>query len=101
MLFRSQVLDKVEEELGELRAELQSGNLDRIRGEFGDLMFSMVNLSRFLDVNPDEALERTNLKFIARFKYLEDAASRSGKQLKDMSLSEMDAFWNEAKSLGY
>ena len=97
---QEQVLDKVEEELRELRAEIRSGNIDRIRAEFGDLMFSMVNLSRFLDVNPDEALERTNGKFIARFQYLENAARQNGKNLRDMSLDEMDVFWNEAKSKG-
>lgn len=97
---QEQVLDKVEEELRELRAEIRAGNTDRTRAEFGDLLFSMVNLSRFLDVNPDEALERTNLKFIARFQYLEQAASHSGKSLQDMTLEEMDVYWNEAKSKG-
>lgn len=97
---QEQVLDKVEEELRELRAEIRSGNTDRIKSEFGDLMFSMVNLSRFLNVNPDEALERTNSKFIARFQYLEQAAKHIGKSLQDMSLEEMDVFWNEAKSKG-
>jgi len=97
---KEQVLDKVEEELKELRVELKAGNTDKIKSEFGDLLFSLVNLSRFIDVNPDEALERTNLKFIARFRYLEDAARESGKKLTDMSLTEMDVFWNEAKSKG-
>ncbi|MFM8949903.1 MAG: nucleoside triphosphate pyrophosphohydrolase [Bacteroidota bacterium] len=97
---QEQVLDKVEEELRELRAEIRAGNTDRTRAEFGDLMFSMVNLSRFLDVNPDEALERTNLKFIARFQYLEESARNSGKSLQDMTLEEMDVYWNEAKSKG-
>lgn len=97
---KTQVLDKVEEELSELRVELASGNSSRIEGEFGDLLFSLVNLSRFIDVNPDEALERTNRKFISRFKYLEDAVTAQGKKLTDMSLTEMDEFWNEAKSKG-
>ncbi|MFN5324873.1 MAG: nucleoside triphosphate pyrophosphohydrolase [Bacteroidota bacterium] len=97
---QEQVLDKVEEELKELRAEIRSGNTERMKSEFGDLMFSMVNLSRFLNVNPDEALERTNSKFIARFQYLEQAAKHIGKSLQDMSLEEMDVFWNEAKSKG-
>lgn len=97
---KTQVLDKVEEELGELRVELASGNSSKIEGEFGDLLFSLVNLSRFIDVNPDEALERTNRKFISRFKYLEDAVSAQGKKLTDMSLTEMDTFWNEAKAKG-
>lgn len=97
---REQVLDKVEEELKELRHEMKNGNTDRIKGEFGDLLFSMVNLSRFVDVNPDEALERTNLKFIARFRYLEDEASKRGLKLSEMTLQEMDVFWNEAKQKG-
>ena len=97
---KTQVLDKVEEELSELRVELASGNSSKIEGEFGDLLFSLVNLSRFIDVNPDEALERTNRKFISRFKYLEDAVSAQGKKLTDMSLTEMDTFWNEAKAKG-
>ncbi|HEX5003471.1 MAG TPA: nucleoside triphosphate pyrophosphohydrolase [Bacteroidia bacterium] len=97
---RSQVLDKVEEELQELKEELQGGVPGRIRAEFGDLLFSLVNLSRFIDVNPDEALEQTNRKFISRFKFLEAKASAAGKKLKDMSLSEMDVFWDEAKKQG-
>lgn len=97
---REQVLDKVEEELKELRHELRTGNTDKIKNEFGDLLFSLVNLSRFIEVNPDEALERTNLKFISRFQYLENAAKENGKKLTDMSLNEMDVFWNEAKAKG-
>lgn len=96
-----QVLDKVEEELQELRAELQSGDLNRITGEFGDLLFSLVNLSRFINVNPDEALERTNLKFIRRFQYIEEAARSRGQKLSDMTLAEMDQLWNEAKPTDY
>jgi XTP/dITP diphosphohydrolase len=97
---REQVLDKVEEELRELREELRAGSLDRVQREFGDLMFSLVNLSRFIGVNPDEALERTNLKFISRFKYLEESATNKGRKLTEMSLDEMDVFWNEAKAKG-
>ncbi len=97
---KEQVLDKVEEELRELRHELRTGNTDRIKSEFGDLLFSMVNLSRFVEVNPDEALERTNLKFMARFKYLEEKVAERGLKLTDMSLEEMDVFWNEAKAKG-
>lgn len=96
---KEQVLDKVEEELKELRAELKSGNQNKIENEFGDLLFSLVNFSRFVNVNPDEALERTNRKFISRFLYLEDAARKIGRNLNDMSLSEMDVYWNEAKSM--
>ena len=95
-----QVLDKVEEELRELRDEMRSGNTAGIRNEFGDLLFSLVNLSRFISINPDEALERTNLKFISRFRYLEENAVRSGKKLTEMTLAEMDVYWNEAKEKG-
>jgi XTP/dITP diphosphohydrolase len=95
---KEQVLDKVEEELAELRVELKKGNYDKIENEFGDLLFSLVNFSRFINVNPDEALERTNKKFISRFTYLENAARASGKNLNEMTLAQMDVFWNEAKS---
>jgi len=97
---RSQVLDKVEEELQELKDELKGGAPGRIRDEFGDLLFSLVNLSRFIDVNPEEALEQTNRKFISRFMFLESAATAAGKKLKDMTLSEMDVHWEEAKKQG-
>ncbi len=95
-----QVLDKVEEELRELRDEMRLGNTEAIRNEFGDLLFSLVNLSRFINVNPDESLERTNLKFISRFRYLEENALKNGKKLTEMSLAEMDVYWNEAKEKG-
>ena len=68
--------------------------------EFGDLLFSLVNYSRFVDINPETALERTNKKFINRFQYLEEAARANGKSLSDMTLEEMDVYWNEAKALG-
>ncbi|HMT30638.1 MAG TPA: nucleoside triphosphate pyrophosphohydrolase [Bacteroidia bacterium] len=97
---KEQVLDKVEEELKELRVELKKGNTNKIENEFGDLLFSLVNYSRFINVNPEEALERTNRKFISRFVYLENAARDHGKKLTEMSLTEMDVFWNEAKALG-
>ncbi len=93
-----QVWAKVLEELSELRQEVESGsNLKKIEGEFGDLLFALINYSRFIDVNPESALERTNKKFIRRFSYLEEQASKAGKDLKKMNLSEMDVFWNEAK----
>ena len=94
-----QVWEKVQEELSELNAEIQSGNRDKIQSEFGDVLFSMVNYARFINVNPENALERTNKKFINRFQYLEEAAKKSGKKLEDMSLAEMDIFWNEAKKI--
>ena len=94
-----QVWDKVQEELQELQVEVAAGNQDKIEGEFGDVLFSMINYARFLNVNPEDALERTNKKFIKRFQYLESKAGELGKPLMDMSLAEMDVFWNEAKKL--
>ncbi|MCP2025979.1 XTP/dITP diphosphohydrolase [Flavobacterium sp. HSC-32F16] len=94
-----QVWDKVQEELDELQVEVQAGDQDKIEAEFGDVLFSMINYARFLNVNPEDALERTNKKFIKRFQYLESKASELGKPLMDMTLAEMDVFWNEAKKL--
>lgn len=94
-----QVWDKVQEELQELQVEVAEGNQEKIEAEFGDVLFSMINYARFLKVNPEDALERTNKKFIKRFQYLESKASELGKPLMDMSLAEMDVFWNEAKKL--
>ncbi|TGV04565.1 nucleoside triphosphate pyrophosphohydrolase [Flavivirga rizhaonensis] len=95
----NQVWEKVEEELAEFKTEVQSGNQDAMESEFGDVMFSMVNYARFLNINPENALERTNKKFSKRFQYLEEKAKAINKPLKDMSLAEMDVFWEEAKSL--
>ncbi len=95
----NQVWEKVEEELAEFKAEVQSGNQDAMESEFGDVIFSMVNYARFLNINPENALERTNKKFSKRFQYLEEKAQAINKPLKDMSLAEMDIFWEEAKSL--
>lgn len=94
-----QVWDKVQEELQELQDEVKSGNQDAIEAEFGDVLFSMINYARFLKINPEDALERTNKKFIKRFQYLESKAEELGKSLMDMSLAEMDIFWEEAKRL--
>ena len=94
-----QVWDKVQEELEELQVEVAAGNQDKIEAEFGDVLFSMINYARFLNVNPEDALERTNKKFIKRFQYLESKAGELGKPLMDMTLAEMDVFWNEAKKL--
>lgn len=95
-----QVWAKVEEEIGELKYELANENTPGKReDEFGDLLFALINYSRFIDVNPETALERTNRKFIRRFKYLEEEAAKEGRQLHDMTLSEMDEIWNRAKSL--
>jgi XTP/dITP diphosphohydrolase len=96
---KDQVWDKVMEELQEFKEETMRETLDqkRIESEFGDLIFSLINYSRFIDINPDEALERTNLTFIKRFKYIEEQANKSGIKLTDMTLAEMDVYWNEAK----
>ncbi|MGC6284963.1 MAG: nucleoside triphosphate pyrophosphohydrolase [Polaribacter sp.] len=92
-----QAWEKVQEELGELNDELASNNKEKIEKEFGDVLFSMVNYARFIGVNPENALEKTNKKFIQRFQYLEQAAKKIGKSLHDMSLAEMDVFWEESK----
>lgn len=93
-----QVWEKVLEELNELRQEVETGSSQqKIEEEFGDLLFALINYSRFIGVNPESALERTNKKFIRRFSYLEQKAGEAGKDLKKMNLSEMDVFWNEAK----
>lgn len=93
-----QVWEKVIEELNELKKEVETGGgIDRIEDELGDLFFALVNYSRFVDANPETALERTNKKFIKRFRYLEENARKQGKTLHNMTLAEMDVFWNEAK----
>ncbi len=93
-----QVWDKVMEELNELKEMVEKGDSQKRREEeLGDLMFAVINYARFIDVNPEDALERTNRKFIRRFKYLEDKARELGKSLHEMTLAEMDVFWNEAK----
>lgn len=94
-----QVFLKVQEELEELQDEISKSNPNRIESEFGDVLFSMINYARFLKVNPENALERTNKKFIKRFQYLERKAEENGKSLKDMTLAEMDVFWEEAKKI--
>ena len=94
-----QVFEKVQEELAELKEEVITGNADKVESEFGDVLFSMINYARFLNVNPENALERTNKKFINRFQYLESKAKEIGKTLKDMTLGEMDVYWEEAKSI--
>jgi len=94
-----QVWDKVQEELQELQEEVKAGDQDKMEAEFGDVLFSMINYARFLNINPEDALERTNKKFIKRFQYLESKAGELGKPLMEMTLTEMDVFWNEAKRL--
>jgi XTP/dITP diphosphohydrolase len=78
---------------------VKKNDADQMESEFGDVLFSMVNYARFLKINPENALERTNKKFIKRFQYLEKKAKESGKTLKEMTLTEMDVFWEEAKTL--
>jgi len=94
---REQVWDKVAEELSELRTEIDRMDADRMEDEFGDVLFSLINAARLYKINPDNALERTNRKFIRRFNYLEAQTIKKGRSLKDMSLDEMEAIWNEAK----
>ena len=90
---------KVEEELGELREAIASKSADDAEGELGDFLFSVINVARKYDLNPDNALERTNAKFIRRFGYIEAKAKETGRSLRDMTLAEMDELWNEAKRL--
>lgn len=97
---REQVWNKVKEEIGEFQAELDNMDKDKAEAEFGDLFFSLVNTARLYHINPDNALERTNQKFIRRFNYLEEHILKEGKDLRQMSLKEMDAIWNEAKDKG-
>lgn len=94
-----QVWEKVEEELRELQHEVQLNHTDKIENELGDVLFSIVNYARFLKINPENALERTNKKFIKRFQYLEEKAKILNKSLRDMTLSEMDVYWEEAKKM--
>ena len=94
-----QVWEKVIEELNEFQVEVQLNNHDQIEAEFGDVLFSMINYARFLKINPENALERTNKKFIKRFQYLESKATEIGKSLSEMTLAEMDVFWEEAKKM--
>ena len=94
---RSQVWTKVKEEIGEFEAEVENMDKEKAEAEFGDVMFSLINAARLYKINPDNALELTNQKFIRRFNYLEEHTIKQGKNLKDMTLEEMDAIWNEAK----
>ena len=94
-----QVFEKLQEELAELQEEVEARDQEKIEAEFGDVMFSMINYARFLKVDAESALERTNKKFIKRFQYLEQKAKENNKALRDMTLREMDVFWEEAKKL--
>jgi MazG family protein len=101
---KEQVWEKVEEEMKEFKTEFNAEsnepvNRERAMSEFGDLLFSLVNYARFIDIDPEEALERTNKKFIKRFKFLETESAKDGKKLGEMTLAEMDEYWNRAKKL--
>lgn len=97
---RTQVWEKVKEEIAEFQTEIDHNDPDRMEAEFGDLFFSLVNAARLYNINPENALERTNKKFINRFNYLEERTIKQGRDLRQMSLAEMDAIWNEAKQKG-
>ena len=94
-----QVWEKVEEELTEFKAEVINKDEVAMENEFGDVLFSLINYARFLKINPENALEKTNKKFTKRFTYLEEKAKSLNKNLKEMSLEEMDVFWEQAKKL--
>jgi XTP/dITP diphosphohydrolase len=94
----SQVWEKVNEELDEFKTEADQGS-DKMEEEFGDVLFSLINYARFKNINPDDALEKTNRKFIKRFQYLETESAKDGKKLGEMTLDEMDAYWERAKTL--
>ncbi len=98
---KEQVWEKVEEEMQEFKKEVtsESVNTEKVVAEFGDLLFSLVNYARFINIDPEEALERTNKKFIKRFQYLESESAKDGKKMGEMTLSEMDEYWNQAKKL--
>lgn len=94
---KEDVWEKVREELGEFEEEMKKGDKEKMEDEFGDVMFSLVNAARLYGINPENALEKTNQKFIRRFTYVEGKANEAGQKLSEMDLSEMDAFWQEAK----
>ena len=96
---KNQVWDKVMEEMEELKTEIKKGNHDRIESEFGDLLFSLTNYARFINVNPEDALERTNKRFMKRFQIMEGLVKDDNLKLEEMSLNEMDRYWEKAKSI--
>ncbi len=95
----AQVFEKVKEELNEFEAELKNKNISAAEKEFGDVLFSLINYARFININPEDALEQTNQKFIKRFNHMEKRVKEQGKQIADCKLSELDEYWNEAKKL--
>jgi MazG family protein len=97
---KEQVYEKVEEELAELKTEVEANSpKEKVEGELGDVLFSIINYARFLGVNPEDALEKTNKKFIKRFQYLEVESAKDGKVMGEMTLAEMDEYWNKAKTI--
>nr|WP_297307756.1 nucleoside triphosphate pyrophosphohydrolase [uncultured Flavobacterium sp.] len=94
-----QVWEKVQEEISEFQEEVKADNHELMEAEFGDVLFSLINYARFVNINPENALEKTNVKFIKRFQFLEQQAKLDGKKLEEMSLEEMDVYWNKAKLL--
>jgi XTP/dITP diphosphohydrolase len=94
-----QVYEKVKEELAEFETEIKYGNQQNAEKEFGDVLFSLINYARFLNINPEDALEQTNKKFIKRFAYMENKVKTQGKQISDCKLEELDIYWNEAKQI--
>jgi XTP/dITP diphosphohydrolase len=95
----NEVFEKIVEELMEFKQELDSGTSEKIEAEFGDLLFSLVNFSRFININPEDALERTNVKFINRFSHIEERAKMNNRQINELTLSEMEYYWNEYKNI--
>ena len=93
------VLDKVKEEITEFNQEVEDQNLDKMEDEFGDVLFSLINYARYLKINPELALERTNKKFIKRFKYIEESAKNEGKVINELSLDQIEVFWDKAKKI--
>ena len=98
---KKQVWDKVLEEIQELKEEVRKGDNNKIEAEFGDVLFSLTNYARFINVNPEDALERTNKRFIRRFQIMEEMINKEGLDLSEMKLSEMDVFWDKAKQEYY
>ena len=96
---KEQVWDKVKEEFDELKVEIDHMDAEKMEEEFGDLMFSMINAARLYKINPENALEKCNQKFIRRFNHVEEQAMKQGRELKDLTLEEMDRYWNEAKAM--
>lgn len=96
----AQVWEKVQEELNELRLEVEAGDAAKTEAEMGDVFFALVNYARFVGVNPEDALERTNKKFLNRFSFMETEIKKDGKEMKDMPLEELDTYWNRAKAAG-